>query len=224
MTIRTRSNAILLVACAAALLIAVMDARVRAAPGLPQNLVVHHAPKPLVPIKFVDEGGQTHSLADFKGKVVVLNIWATWCVPCRKEMPTLDRLQAALGGPDFEVVPVSIDLGGIDAVRKFYADIAVHNLAMYVDTSGQALRELGAIGLPTTLIVNRSGQEAGRIVGPAEWDSAELMQYLRSVIAKRDDTANSIARADHAHVAKTNRDAPGALQRGLEWLKAIFSK
>ena len=224
MTIRTRSNAIPLVACAAALLIAVMDARVRAAPGLPQNLVVHHAPKPLVPIKFVDEGGQTHSLADFKGKVVVLNIWATWCVPCRKEMPTLDRLQAALGGPDFEVVPVSIDLGGIDAVRKFYADIAVHNLAMYVDTSGQVLRQVGAFGLPTTLIVNRSGQEAGRIVGPAEWDSADMMQFLDLTIAKRDDTANNTAQTGQAHAAETNQDAPGVLQRGLQWLKALVGK
>jgi len=224
MTIRMRSNAILSVACAAVLLGAMTDAHIRAAPELPQNLVLHKTPKPVAPIKFVDQRGQIHNLAEFKGKVVVLNIWATWCVPCRKEMPTLDRLQAALGGPDLEVVPVSIDLGGIDAVRKFYADIAVNNLAMYVDTSGQASRELGAIGLPTTLIVDRGGLEVGRIIGPAEWDSAEIAQYLKTVIATRDDTANSVARADPANVAETNRDAPGVLQRGLDWLRAIFGK
>lgn len=224
MTFHTRSNWVDYVACSAALVIAITSVRLVAAQEMPKNLVVHNAPKPVAPIKFEDEGGQTQSLADFKGKVVVLNIWATWCVPCRKEMPTLDRLQAALGGPDFEVVPVSIDLGGVDAVRQFYAGIAVHNLAMYVDTSGRVLRELGAIGLPTTLIVDRSGREVGRIVGPAEWDSVELIQYLRSVIAKRDNTAITIARTDQPHVAATNRDAPGALQRGLEWLRAIFSK
>jgi thiol-disulfide isomerase/thioredoxin len=212
MTLRTRSSWILFVVCVAALPLAVASAQIGAAQESPRNLVIHNAPKPVAPIKFEDEGGQTRSLADFNGKVVVLNIWATWCVPCRREMPTLDRLQAALGGPEFEVIPVSIDRGGIDTIRKFYADIAVHNLAMYVDTSGQALREIGAIGLPTTLIVNRDGEEVGRIVGPAEWDSAEIMQFLRLIIAKQRTTPlTASSQTDPAHVAEiagTKRDAP----------------
>ena len=224
MTFRRRSNSILSVACSAALLIAMTSTHIRAAQEMPKNLVVHNSPQPIASIKFEDESGQTRSLAEFKGRVVVVNIWATWCVPCRREMPTLDHLQAALGGPDFEVVPVSIDRGGIDTIRKFYADIAVRNLAMYVDTSGRALRELGAIGLPTTLLVNRNGEEIGRIVGPAEWDSAELLQFFRSIIAKQDDTTNSIDRTDRAYVAVTNQDAPGALKRGLQWLKALVGK
>jgi thiol-disulfide isomerase/thioredoxin len=130
--------------------ITITSAHAGTAQDAPSNLVVHKAPKTIASIKFEDEKGQARSLADFKGEVVVFNIWATWCLPCRREMPTLDRLQAALAGPDFEVVPVSIDRGGIDAIRKFYADTGVWNLAMYVDTSGQVLRELGAIGLPTT--------------------------------------------------------------------------
>jgi len=224
MTIRMRSNAIFSVVCAAALLIAMTNGHIRAAQELPENLVVHNTPKPVAPIKFEDEGGQTRSLTDFKGKIVVLNIWATWCVPCRKEMPTLDRLEAALGGPDFEVVPVSIDLGGIDAVHKFYADIAVHNLAMYVDTSGQVLRQVGAIGLPTTLIVNRSGQEIGRIIGPAEWDTGDIMQFLKLTLAKREETTNNTAQTNQAHAADGDRDAPGVLQRGLQWLKTLVGK
>jgi thiol-disulfide isomerase/thioredoxin len=224
MTHGARSNWMLSVACAAALLIAMAGPRIEAAQELPQNLVVHNAPKSVAPIEFEDKGGQARSLGDFRGKVVVLNIWATWCVPCRREMPALDRLQAALGGPDFEVVPVSIDRGGIGAIRKFYADIAIHNLAMYVDTSGQVLREIGAPGLPTTLILNRQGQEVGRILGAAEWDSAAIMQFLRPIIAQRGDTANSSGRTDDVHIAQTNQGAPSALQRAFQWVKALFGK
>jgi len=100
---------------------------------------------------------------------VLLNIWATWCIPCRKEMPALDRLQEPWAAPISEVVPVSIDRGGIEKVRAFYGEIGVSHLAMYLDVSGQAVRALGAVGLPTTLVINRAGQEVGRVIGPAEW-------------------------------------------------------
>ena len=224
MRFRTRSSAVISVTCVAALFVAIASARVGAAQEPIENLVVHNAPKPLPPIKFENDAGQGRSLSDFKGKVLVLNIWATWCVPCRREMPTLDRLQARLGGPDFEVVPISIDRGGIDAIRKFYADIAVHSLAMYVDKSGQVLHDLGAVGLPTTLIVNRNGQEFGRVIGPAEWDSATIMQFLNSIVAQRDEAAGGSGGTD-PHIAETNHDdSPDAMQRGLQWLKALFRK
>jgi len=223
MTGYVRSTSRLAAAYAAALLVVLMNVQIGDAQDLPSNFVVHNSPRPLANIQFEDEGGQPRSLADFKDKVVVLNIWATWCVPCRREMPTLDRLQAALGGPDFQVVPVSIDRGGIDTIRKFYAEIAVQKLGMYVDKSGQVLREIGAIGLPATLIINRSGQEVGRIVGPAEWDSAEIVQFLRPVIGEQAGTQANTS-ADHARVADANRDEPGALQRGFGWLKGFFGK
>ena len=152
----------------------------------PKNFVMHDAPKPVAAIKFDDAQGQSRNLADFKGKVVLLNVWATWCGPCRKEMPALDRLQAALGGPDFEVVALSIDRGGMDAVRKFFADIGIRTLAMYLDSSGQALRTLSALGLPTTLLIDREGREIGRLIGPAEWDSPETVEFVRCVVAKGD--------------------------------------
>jgi len=126
------------------------------------------------------------NLADFKGKVVLLNIWATWCGPCRNEMPALDRLQAGLGGSDFEVVALSIDRGGMDAVRKFFADIGIGTLAMYLDSSGQALRTLSALGLPTTLLIDREGREIGRLIGPADWDSPEMVEFVRCVVARSD--------------------------------------
>src|SRR5205807_3331537 len=114
--------------------------------------------------------GHTRSLTDFKGRAVLLNIWATWCIPCRKEMPALDRLQAKLGGRDFEVIPLSIDRGGRDVVAKFYAEIGIQNLAIDIDTSAQAVPTLAAVGLPTTLIINRAGYETNRFIGPSEWD------------------------------------------------------
>jgi thiol-disulfide isomerase/thioredoxin len=212
------------VACAAALLVVTASAQVGAAQEPIENLVVHNAPKSLRPIKFENEAGETRSLTDFKGKVVVLNVWATWCVPCRREMPTLDRLRAALGGPDFEVVPISIDRGGIDAVRKFYADIAVHSLVMYVDRSGQILRDLSAVGLPTTLIINRDGQEVGRVIGPAEWDSAAIMQFLSSIVTQHDDRGSGRGGTGDAHIAETNQNAPGAMQHGLQWLKSLLGQ
>ena len=152
----------------------------------PKNFVMHDAPKPVAAIKFDDAQGQSRNLADFKGKVVLLNIWATWCGPCRNEMPALDRLQAGLGGSDFEVVALSIDRGGMDAVRKFFADIGIRTLAMYLDSSGQALRTLSALGLPTTLLIDREGREIGRLIGPAEWDSPEMVEFVRCVVAKGD--------------------------------------
>ena len=152
----------------------------------PKNFVMHDAPKPVAAINFDDAQGRSRNLADFKGKVVLLNVWATWCGPCRKEMPALDRLQAALGGPDFEVVALSIDRGGMDAARKFFAEIGIRNLAMYLDGSGQALRTLSALGLPTTLLIDREGREIGRLIGPADWDSPEMVEFVRCVVARSD--------------------------------------
>jgi thiol-disulfide isomerase/thioredoxin len=152
-----------------------------AAQALPKNFALHDQPKAVAAITFNDAQGRPRSLADFKGKIFLLNIWATWCFPCRREMPALDRLQTALGGPDFEVVPLSVDHRGIETVRKFYAEIGIRNLAVYIDASGKAVREAGAVvGLPITLLVDRAGYEIGRIVGPAEWDTRELAEFLRA--------------------------------------------
>lgn len=149
-----------------------------------KKFITHETPKPIAAIQFDDGQDQSRRLADFSGKVVLLNIWATWCVPCRKEMPTLDRLQVALGGADFEVVALSIDRGGVDVVRKFFSEVGIQKLAMYLDSSGEATRKLGVVGLPTTLLVDRKGYEVGRLIGPAEWDAPEMIEFIRCVISK----------------------------------------
>lgn len=137
-------------------------------------------PRPVPNISFTDGDDQIRSLADFRGKVVLLNIWATWCVPCRKEMPTLDRLQATLGGPDFAVVALSIDRAGKRAVEAFYMETDVRSIDIYIDSTGSVSRELAVVGLPTTLLIDAEGRELGRLVGPAEWDAPEMVAFLQS--------------------------------------------
>ncbi|MER8576591.1 TlpA family protein disulfide reductase [Mesorhizobium sp. M1338] len=149
----------------------------------PQNFAVQASPQPLPEIQFQDGDGQPKTLADFSGKVVLLNIWATWCAPCRKEMPTLDRLQAKLGGPDFEVVALSMDRGGPDKVKKFFAEIGIEHLALNIDTSAKAMFTLGALGLPMTLLIDRRGKEIARLIGPAEWDAPDMVDFIRSHFA-----------------------------------------
>ncbi|MDH4570501.1 TlpA family protein disulfide reductase [Pseudomonas sp. BN414] len=133
--------------------------------------------------RFIDGGGKPLSLADFRGKVVLLNLWATWCVPCRQEMPTLDRLQAKLGGSDFQVVALSLDQGGLPVVRDFYREIGIQHLPVYLDEHMQAIQSLGAFGLPVTLLLDREGREIGRKAGAAEWDSPEVIEFVQEVMA-----------------------------------------
>lgn len=146
----------------------------------PKKFLVHETPATVPALEFADGDGRTRTLADFKGKTVLLNIWATWCASCREEMPTLDRLQAELGGVNFEVVALSIDRAGPDAVRQFYGELGIKNLALYIDESGKANRKLGLIGLPTTLLIDRDGREIARLIGPAEWDAPEMVAFIGS--------------------------------------------
>ena len=156
-----------------------------ASAAAPPNFILHDTPEPMPELQFDDATGNLRTLADFKGKVVLLNIWATWCVPCREEMPTLDRLQATLGGEDFEVVPVSIDRKGMAEVDKFYAEIGLQHLARYITPAANgALDQLGIFGIPASLLIDRQGRELGRLIGPAKWDSPDLVAFLKSIIAK----------------------------------------
>lgn len=147
------------------------------------GLTIWPEPRPMPEVQFVDGEGKPHTLADFKGKVVLLNLWATWCAPCRQEMPTLDRLQAQLGGADFQVLALSIDQGGVQLVRDFYREVGIQHLGIYIDESASAISSLGAFGLPATLLLDRQGRELGRKLGEATWDSPEVVAYLKEVIA-----------------------------------------
>jgi len=171
--------------------------------GSPRQLAAAAAPEPSAPLRaalkfqpldeprelsglsFVDGDGRAISLADFRGRVVLLNLWATWCVPCRREMPSLDRLQAKLGGAEFIVLPLSIDRGGLPPVKRFYEELELQALGIFVDQSGAAMRELATPGIPTTLLVDRQGREIGRYIGAAEWDSPEAIALIRRYLNPR---------------------------------------
>ena len=134
-------------------------------------------------VTFNDKAGQAVGLDQFGGKVVLLNLWATWCAPCRKEMPDLDRLQADLGGDRFEVVAVSLDRGSADKARAFLNEIGVKRLRFFHDPEAKLGFKLMAIGMPTTLLIDAKGREIGRLVGPAEWHSEDAKKLIRSVLA-----------------------------------------
>ena len=145
---------------------------------IPAKFTVLKAPRLLPEIGFQDEIGKSLMLSAFHGKVVLLNIWATWCSPCRAEMPTLDRLQKRLGGDKFAVVALSIDFNGVKAIRDFYKEVGIKNLTIYIDESGKTLDNLHIRGVPATLLIDRQGREVGRMLGPAEWDSPEFLIFL----------------------------------------------
>jgi thiol-disulfide isomerase/thioredoxin len=146
------------------------------------RLSVFDQPRVLPEIGFTDGKGHALKLTDFRGKAVLLNIWATWCAPCREEMPALDRLQAKLGGENFVVLPLSIDRGGVAAVEHFYRELGIEKLGIYVDASGQTSRTLGLQGVPTTLLIDREGREVARKMGPAEWDGAQMVALVEKTI------------------------------------------
>lgn len=153
-----------------------------AALAAPLGFTIHDAPQDLPEVRFVTEDGARKTLENFRGKVILLNIWATWCPPCVKEMPTLDALQADLGSSKFEVVTLSIDTGGVPAVRKFYDKVGVTNLGLYVDQTMLAFTNLRVAGLPTTLIVGADGRELARLVGPATWNTPDMEAFLKTYI------------------------------------------
>jgi len=149
---------------------------------------VAKSPLKVPDLTFQDASGKKLDLADFKGRTVLLNLWATWCVPCRKEMPTLDALEQKLGGPDFQVVAVNIDTRDPDKPKAFLEDIGVRKLAYYADPSAKSFQDLKAIGrafgMPTTLLVDPNGCEIGTIAGPAEWASDDALKLIKAALGK----------------------------------------
>lgn len=144
---------------------------------------IHPQPRVLPNLRFTDEKERAMTLQDFRGKFVLLNIWATWCPSCREEMPTLDRLQTKLGGPDFEVVAISIDQGGPYAVRSFYDEVDLRALRIFIDKTTDVMTDLGIAAIPVTLLIDREGREIGRKIGPAVWDSPEIVTLIRGYVS-----------------------------------------
>jgi thiol-disulfide isomerase/thioredoxin len=147
-----------------------------------KKLSFHEEAKPVPAIELVDAEGGAQSLEQYRGKVVVLNFWATWCAPCRKEMPSLDRLQAELGGEDFAVVTVATGRNPVPAIRKFFADNGIENLPVLRDPQQALAREMAVLGLPITVILDREGNEIARLQGDAEWDSDSARAIVQALV------------------------------------------
>jgi thiol-disulfide isomerase/thioredoxin len=150
-------------------------------------LAVAHTPFLVPDVAFKDAAGRERKLSEWRGRTVLLNLWATWCLPCRKEMPALDALQADLGGTNFEVIAVDIDTRDPEKPLAFLKQTGVTHLAYYADASAKVFQDLKAagkaFGMPTTLIVDRSGCEIGEMAGPAEWASADGVKFVGAAIS-----------------------------------------
>jgi thiol-disulfide isomerase/thioredoxin len=142
-------------------------------------------PKPLPDFTFTDAEGKPHGVADFAGRGLLINLWATWCPPCVAEMPALDRAQAALADEDILVLALSSDRGGRAQVEAFYQARDIRRLGLWLDPRGAASRALGARGLPTSVIVDRQGREMARLEGDAAWDAPAMLADIRRVVGPK---------------------------------------
>jgi thiol-disulfide isomerase/thioredoxin len=168
---------------------AAVDVAKRIAPlahGEVAALTVASAPLRLPDLAFEDAEGKPRKLSDWRGKTVLLNLWATWCVPCRKEMPALDELQGKLGGKDFEVVAVNIDTRDPDKPRNFLKEANLIRLGFFTDQKAKVFQDLKAIGralgMPTSVLVDAQGCEIGTIAGPAEWASEDAQKLIKAAV------------------------------------------
>ncbi len=139
-------------------------------------------------LAFRDASGTQRHLTDWRGRTVLLNLWATWCVPCRKEMPALDSLEGKLGGPAFEVVAVNIDTRDAEKPRAWLKEVGIGRLGYYADTSAKVFQDLKitgrAAGMPTTVLVDPAGCEIGTMSGPAEWASEDAVRLVTAALKR----------------------------------------
>jgi len=181
---RLRSNPPAVAGCESAVKTAARIAPL--AHGEVAAFAVAHAPFRVPDLAFKDADGRARSLADWRGRTVLLNLWATWCVPCRKEMPALDALEEKLGGENFTVVAVNIDTRDPQKPLAFLNDTGVTHLAYYSDQSAKVFQDLKlagkAFGMPTTLLIDHAGCEIGEMAGPAEWASDDAVKLLSAAI------------------------------------------
>jgi thiol-disulfide isomerase/thioredoxin len=149
------------------------------------NRYILDKPFAAINIQFSDNDNNIHQLNDYKGRVVLLNFWATWCKPCVHEMPALENLSKFMEGKGIEIVPVSIDFKGVDVVKKFYEEQEISSLPIFVDIKGRAFKEYKLQALPTTLIIDGQGMVVAKVIGEIDWDSKSVRDYLLSLASSR---------------------------------------
>lgn len=147
-----------------------------------RKLRVHETPIAVPETAFTREDGTTGTMAQYEGKIIVLNFWATWCAPCRKEMPHLSALQSEFGGEDFEVVTIATGRNDPMAMQKFLSDINVDNLPLHRDPRQKFARDMGVLGLPVTVILDRHGDEIARLQGDADWSSDSAKAIIAALL------------------------------------------
>lgn len=159
-----------------------------AAGGAAGQFIRHAQPRMVADISFTNSGGRLRRLSEWRGRLVLLNLWATWCAPCKMEMPSLDRLQAKIGD-GIAVVALSVDRSGPQAPAAFLGSQGIAHLKLYNDKTGEASVRLKAAGLPTTLVLNEKGEEIARLIGPANWDGAGMLAELDALLGRQAATA-----------------------------------
>lgn len=152
--------------------------------GSMNKLIFHSAAKPLPELQFSTAEGNINSLSNLRGKIILINLWATWCAPCRTEMPMLSALQDELGGNDFEVLTIATGRNAPGSLQRFFSKVGINNLPRHRDPNQQMARKMGIIGLPVSVIVNRQGEEIARLLGDANWSSDSAKKILKALIEK----------------------------------------
>jgi thiol-disulfide isomerase/thioredoxin len=148
-----------------------------------RKLMLHDEPIPASDVSFVGFDDSTVSFADYAGQIVLVNFWATWCAPCRQEMPHLAALEAALGSEDFQVVTIATGRNALPAIERFFDEISVDNLPLHRDPQQELAHDMGVMGLPVSVLLNRDGMEIGRLIGDADWSSPSAMAIISALVA-----------------------------------------
>ena len=148
-----------------------------------KNIVIHKDPKVYDNVIFLDKKDKRINLNEFNGNLILLNFWATWCEPCKEEMPSLDKLQAYFDQNEFVVLPINLDRGPKKKALNFFDDFNINNIQTFFDDKNSIPREVKILGLPVTLLINKNGLEVARLIGPTEWTDEKILELIRNEIS-----------------------------------------
>jgi len=148
------------------------------------NLIVHPEPRAAPDIRFFDADGKTLTLKDFRGQYTAVHFWATWCFPCRGELPTIDHLQGELGPEKIVVLPLSLDRNGPAQVAEFYGEVSIQHMPVYIDDGMEAARTMRVNGIPATIFVDPQGREVARVLGDRDWSTPEVIALVKGMVSQ----------------------------------------